>query len=122
MIDLGFTFSRLLPVLPHLLISLISVVILTPLISKLAFKYKALDLKVVSGVRTSNFENIENLIPRLGGLGVSIVFTVIMYLVYGFNFFTILLGISIGILTIAGFLDDIYDKLSENLKSLKNLK
>lgn len=109
MIDLSFTISRLLPVLPHLLISFISVLILTPVISRIAYKLKALDLKVVSGIRTSNFENVENLIPRLGGLGVSLVFTILMFLVYGFNSFTILLGISILILTVAGLLDDIYD-------------
>lgn len=109
MIDWGYTISKLLPVLAHFSVALVLTAILTPVVSKLAFKYKALDIKLINGIRPSSLDNMDNLIPRLGGLGVAIVFTLLMYLVYGFNPFTLILGISVSILTLGGFLDDIYD-------------
>lgn len=109
MIDFAYTISKLLPVLPHFLISALLALLATPIISKYAFKFKALDIKAANPTRIVNMEVYENLIPRLGGLSVALVFSGLALYVYGFNSFTMVLVASVAILTVAGFLDDVYD-------------
>jgi UDP-GlcNAc:undecaprenyl-phosphate GlcNAc-1-phosphate transferase len=109
MIDFAYIISRLLPILPHFFISFLLAALLTPVISKYAFKFKAIDIKSSNVARIINTDIQENLIPRLGGLAVSIVFSILVTYVYGMNSFTFILLVSVFILTVAGFLDDIYD-------------
>lgn len=109
MIDFSYTLSKLLPIVPHFFWSIALGVILTPIVNKIAYKYKALDIKSDSPIRVAKYDSEKNVIPRLGGLAVSVVFLLMIFLIYGFNAFTILMGLSVLILTVAGFLDDIYD-------------
>lgn len=95
------------------LISFILAVILTPLIRKLALKFKIVDWPEIKGRKIH-----KKPIPLLGGLVIFIVFFVVLFVARGTSFWPIekvldkhIIGILIAgaVLMIGGFLDDKYN-------------
>ncbi len=111
-IDINYTISQLIQVMPGFWGAFLFALILTPLIAKLAKKIGAIDLPAIDRKRTER--GLETRIhtkplPRLGGLAIVIPFLILMFYLLGFDKFSIGMGISLLILTVVGIIDDRYD-------------
>ncbi|MBD3363348.1 hypothetical protein GF362_06550 [Candidatus Dojkabacteria bacterium] len=112
MINFEYIFEKLLEVFPLLATSFIIVLILTPVVAKIAKYLKAIDIPKFAKRRikiTGKKDKTLKSRPRLGGLAIYIAFIVLMFFINGFTVYSISIGIGLTILMIVGLIDDIKD-------------
>lgn len=112
MIDFGYTINELLKITPYFLVSFLLVLILTPLVAKLAVYINAIDIPTFARGRILTREDKKlhpAARPRLGGLGIALVFILMLFITQGFSVFSISIGLGVGLLILIGVLDDVYD-------------
>lgn len=108
-------YARYFSYVPLTLVGIVVAICLTPWIGYFARRFNILnDTKKVSRNRLNRHENQErrinpNQVPLLGGLAVIIPFLFATPLLTGFNEMSVPLLLALGIIALAGTLDDIYN-------------